>query len=287
VGEPLFRAMELRIDVAGVPRIDGLTAELGGSRGAILGAARALFEAVAGIAAPSAGRLTVLGHEPRAALRRAILASAPLDPPLPPKWTATAYASWCARLAGHDARSARARAEAALRSLAIADAPLEKAPLLVRRGAVLAGAIATGAEVLVLEDPLAGLRADEARALGRSVLEALGERPWLLFAPALPLASPFAMHAEDALVIRSSHVIARGAPAELAARERAWCVRIEGDAAAVARALRDGGAEVRGDAERLVVDLPEGVAAVAVMAAAEAAGALVLELLPLGRAVGS
>jgi hypothetical protein len=35
------------------------------------------------------------------------------------------------------------------------------------------------------------------------------------------------------------------------------------------------------------VDLPEGVAAVAVMAAAEAAGALVLELLPLGRAVGS
>jgi ABC-type multidrug transport system ATPase subunit len=287
VAEPLLRAKDVRIDVGGVPRIDGLTAELGGSRGAVLGAARALFEAAAGLVPTASGKLTVLGHEPRAALAKGVLASAPLDPPLPPKWTAQAYATWCARLAGHDAREARARADAALRALSVADAPLEKAPLLVRRGGVLAGALATGADVLVLEDPLAGLRPDEARTLGRAVLEALGEKAWILFAPALPLASPFAMHAEDALVIRSSHPIAQGAPAELAVRERAWAVRLEGNAEAVARALRDAGAEVQGSGERMVVDLPEGVAAAAVVAAAEAAGALVLELLPLGRAVGS
>ena len=75
-----------------------------------------------------------------------------------------------------------------LRMGGIADAKLGGAPIHIRRGAVLAAALATGASLLLFEDPTPGLADDVARTLARVLAQALDEtatspgRAWVMFA---------------------------------------------------------------------------------------------------------
>ena len=80
----------------------------------MLGAARALFEAAAGLRAIARGELRVAGEEPLDAVRAGAVAGAPLDPPLPASWTVRQYVTWSARLAGHAPGTARALADEAI-----------------------------------------------------------------------------------------------------------------------------------------------------------------------------
>jgi ABC-type multidrug transport system ATPase subunit len=240
----LLAASGLRVDVGGFPAIDGLTLATTGDRVLVLGAARALFEAAAGLRASSRGVVLVEGASPGAAVGGGLVACAPLDPPMPPAWTVLQYVTWSARLSGHPKATARGLASEALDRLnlgRVGSTRLGAVAPATRRGTVLAAALATGARTLLVEDPLPGLPSDAAQAFARVVARALGEHRVAVFAGRIPLESPLALVADEALVIDGALVSAQGAPAELAASERTVAVRVHGDVAAFARAVDAGG----------------------------------------------
>lgn len=273
----------LRIDVDGSPSVEGATFTTTGRSVAILGAPRALFEACAALRAPTSGTLKICDVSPREAAMRALAAGAPLDPALPPKWTLRQYIRWNARLVGHDAARAARNAEGAIELLHIAreaGSLLGAAPLHIKRAAVIGGAIATGAELLFLEDPTPGLADDVARSLSRFVAQALDERAWILFAGRLPLTSPFAHRTEEAFLYQNGTLIG-GAPAELASAEKSFRMRIEGDSDRFLGALRERGANVDGAAPELLVRLDGDVATRDLFDLAARNGAVLLELVPV------
>jgi len=239
----LLSAADLRVDVGGTPAVDGLSLATIGERVLVLGAARALFEACAGLRPARRGEVRVEGEAPLAAVRARAAAGAPLDPPLPPRWTVVDYVTWSARLAGQGRRDARRLASDALDAMQLgssAGARLRLAPLAMRRATVIAAAMATGAPVLLLDDPLAALPEDAARSFARVLVRALDAPPRrraVVFAARIPLESPLSLAADEAFVIDGSNVSAHGPPAEIAAQETAVALRVEGDVAAFARAV--------------------------------------------------
>ncbi len=242
--QSLLAATSLRVDTWGVPAVDGLSFATTGERLLVLGAARALFEAAAGLRGIAHGELRVEGSGPAAAAREGKAACAPLDPPLPPKWTVAQYATWSARLAGHARSAAASLANDALERMQLAPmarTKLAAAAPAVRRGAVLAAALATGASTILIDDPTPGLADEAVRPLARVLARALADRRSAIFAARIALDSPLALAADEALVIEGSRVVAQGAPAEIAAAEKTLVVRVYGDAVAFARAVEEAG----------------------------------------------
>jgi ABC-type multidrug transport system ATPase subunit len=289
--QPLLSATSVRIDVAGVPTLDGLSLLTTGERVLVLGAASALFEASGGMRPVARGALLVEGKAPLEAVRAGIAACAPLDPPMPPSWTLGQYTTWSARLAGNARSTAEALADDALARMqlsALTKTKLAGASLAVRRATVVAAAIATGATTLLVEDPLTGLGDDTARSFARSVARGLSDRRSAVFAARVPLDSPVALAADEAIVVDGSHVAARGAPAEIAAGERAFALRVGGDLAAFAEAIRAHGAKVLTPAStaipaRVSVDLGA-LGTRDLLRIARDSNAVVLELRPIARA---
>ncbi|HEY1696746.1 MAG TPA: hypothetical protein VGG39_31505 [Polyangiaceae bacterium] len=287
----LLAASSLRVDVGGWPAIDGLSFATTGDHVLVLGAARALFEAAAGLRAPGRGEVLVDGSSPTVAVREGRMACAPRDPPMPRSWTHLQYVTWSARLAGHPRGTARAMALEALERLnlaSMAKAKLLSATTAAKRGVVLAAAIATGAPVLFVEDPLTGLVPDAARAFARVVARAIGDRRTVLFAGRLPLESPLALGADEAVVVDGALVEAQGPPAEIAAAATTLSLQVHGDVAVFARAVEAAGgrATVTEGAPSPVhvrVELGPLAARDLVRIAAET-NAVVLELRPLARA---
>ena len=287
---PWIHAEGLRVDAAGSPVVDGVTFATTGRSVTILGAPRALFEACAAMRAATSGSLRIVGLSPEQASRQARVAVAPLDPPLPPSWTTRRYATWSARLVGHDKSSAERNASEAIAMLrmgAIADTKLGGAPIHLCRGAVLAAALATGAELLLFEDPTPGLADDVARTLARVLAQALDEtasspgRAWVLFAARLPLTSPFAHRAEEAFLFSRGQLVNSGAPGELAASERTFHVRVSGAQDAFADVLRKRGADVVAAEAHLTVRLDDALAPRELFQLAEDAHVVLLELVPV------
>jgi ABC-type multidrug transport system ATPase subunit len=243
----LLSCSSLRVDDRGAPAVDGLTFTTTGEQVLVLGAASALFEAAAGLRPPVHGEIRVEGSAPLDAVRRRVAAGAPLDPRMPAKWTPRQYVTWSARLAGHAGSQARELAEEALartRVDSVAGTRLGSAGLTARRATVLAAALATGATTLILEDPLAGLPSESVPAFARVVARACADRRVAVFAARLPLESPLALEADEAIVVAGSAVAAQGAPGEIAAAARSFWVRVMGDVDAFARAVEERGARV-------------------------------------------
>jgi ABC-type multidrug transport system ATPase subunit len=285
---PILEVIRARIDVGGVPAIDGLSLASTGERVLVLGAARALFEAASGLRRVSHGEVRLSEVHPREAIRGRLIAGAPLDPELPAKWTPYAYAVWSARLAGHSKAAARTQAADALERLkmgAVSGEPLGNALAQVRRATVIAAALATGAKTLLLEDPTASLPDEVARNMARVLIQGMRDRPWILFAGRLPLMSPLAMEADEAIVVVGSEVGAQGAPADVASRERSYALRMHGDAAGFARRASELGAHVKDDGTHLVVDLAEGLKMTDLLGLANETKATILELYPLAYAL--
>jgi ABC-type multidrug transport system ATPase subunit len=289
--DPLLAATSLRVDVHGVPAIDGLSVTSSGEHVLVLGAASALFEAAAGLRAAARGALRIEGKVPIEAVREGVAAGAPLDPPMPPRWTVGEYVTWSARLAGHSRRLAKDLAGDALSRMALGTtmrAKLGTAVLSVRRATVLAAALATGATTLLVEDPITGLPAESAPQFTRAMVRALAERRTIFFAGRVRLESPVALAADEAIVLFGSHVAAQGAPAEIAAGEHAFVLRMVGDVRAFAAALEAEGAHVLGGADgetpsRVSVDLGP-LATRDLLRIAAASKAVVLELRPIALA---
>jgi ABC-2 type transport system ATP-binding protein len=281
----------LRVDVGGVPAIDGLSLTSTGDHVLVLGAARALFEAAAGLRPIARGDLRVEGATAHEAIRARIAACAPLDPPLPGTWTVLQYAVWSARLAGHDRASAQALATEALARLRIE--PMSKtklvgAPLAVRRAVVIAAALATGASTLLVEDPVSGLLDEAAHQLARATVRACDDRHTVTFAARVPLESPLALAADEAIVVDGSDVAAQGAPAEIAAGTRSFSLRVQGNLDAFQRAIEVQGGHAFASTGapppvHMRVELGPLVARDLLRIAAES-DTIVIELRPLARA---
>lgn len=289
--DPLLSASSLRVDVHGVPAIDGLSVTSTAERLLVLGAAAALFEAAAGLRPVARGGLRVEGRVPIDAVRLRVAAGAPLDPPMPARWTVEQYVTWSARLAGHPRGVARDLAGDAMSRMVLggmARTKLGKAVTSVRRATVLAAALATGATTLLMEDPINGLPAETVPSFARVLARALADRRSILFAGRLPLESPLALAADEAIVVVGSSVAAQGAPAEIAAADRALSIRVVGDVRTFTGALTAAGGRVLDGADgvarsRVSVNLGP-LATRNLLRIAEASGAVVLELRPLAYA---
>lgn len=235
---PHLRVERVRVDEDGAPVIDSLSLATRGRRALVLGAPRALFEAASGLRPIAYGTLALAGRAPAEALQLRAAAVIPCDPPLPARWSVRQYVVWSARLAGlGDATDASA--DAALARLGLTGAArdrLDRAAPPVRRAVVIAAALATGAPLYLLDDPLVGLADDAAKALGALLVEALGDAGFVAFLPRAPLASPLVAAADEALLVDGSSVLAQGAPNELAASTRAFVLRVDGDTARFAEA---------------------------------------------------
>lgn len=287
----LLTAAAVRIDVAGSPVLDGLSLSSSGEHVLVMAAPRPLFDAFSALRGPVRGELRVEGVAPKEAVRQGQVACAPRDPPMPPTWTVHQYVSWSARLVGHSRSTARQLADDAIERLSLG--PLARAKLGgaapgTRRGTVLAAAVATGAPGLLLEDPLLGLPDEVARPFARVVARLLADRRGALFAGRLPLESPLALWADEAIVLDGSQVVAQGPPAEIAAAERTLALRVHGDAGAFARAVEaEGGLAlvqaITPTEARVRVELGP-LAARDVMRIAGEARTVVVELRPLSSA---
>jgi ABC-2 type transport system ATP-binding protein len=225
--------------------------------------------------------------EPREASRAARVAAAPLDPPLPPRWTVRTYVFWSVRLAGVRRAQARLLAAEAMGLLKIeqaADVEIGRTDLAVRRATVVAAALATRAELLLLEDPTSNLPDDAARTFARSIVQATEGRRTIVFAGRLPLASALATDADEAVVIAGSDVTAQGAPGELAGQERTVALRVHGDCEDFSRVARERGATVVGAGPLLRIDLGATLKVTDLLAVARETEAVVIEVHPVARA---
>ncbi len=284
----LLAAEDLRIDVDGVPACDGLSFRTTGEHVLVLGAPRALFEATTGIAAVVRGTLAVRGIPAARAARAITIAGAAHDPPLPPRWSVVDYVSWSARLAGVPSAEARAAAEASIAKLhleALARTELARLVPHARRATTVAAALATHAEVIAIEDPLGGLPDDVVPTYAAILAEALADRAWIVFAPRLPLASPLAQQADEAIVAGALRVDAQGAPAELVAAERRFVARLDGPADAALEAIVARGAQVDVFGAHVVIDLGHALTPGELVAVCDAAGVALVELVPVARAL--
>lgn len=285
--EPLLAAEDLRVDVDGVPACDGLTFRTRGEHVLVLGAPRALFDAITGLASVVRGTLAVRGVPANQAAARGVVAGAESNLPTPPRWTVTEYVSWSARLAGVPAAAARASTEQAIAKLQLgAMAKTEMARLVphARRATLVAAALATCAEVIALDDPLGGLPDEVALAYAKVLADALSDRAWVLCAPRMPLASPLARESDEAIVATPARIEAQGTPAELAAARR-FVARMSGPASAIAPALAARGARVEPQGAHLAIDLGSDMTTGELMAVCAAANIAVLELVPVARAL--
>ena len=289
---PLLSARDLRIDEHGVASVDALTLATTAEKVVVVGAGHALFEAACGVLKPARGTLDVQGMPATEALARGNVAGAPLDPPLPEDWTPLAYATWSARLTGLGSADAAARAAGALEKVGVRGegrALLRGATLALRRATVLAAALATGARVILLEDPSPSLEDEAASVMLATFVRALDGYSWALFAPRAPLTSPLVSAATEALVFTGSSVVEQGAPSALAAKARRYAVDAQGDGKALADKVAARGFVVDSlftapGCARFVVELPAGATTRDLFACAEEAGAVVVELRPIARA---
>jgi hypothetical protein len=111
--------------------------------------------------------------------------------------------------------------------------------------------------------------------------EALVDRAWLLFAPRIPITSPLAQIADEAIIASAMRVEAQGAPAEVAADTRRFVIRWAGEANAARSALSDRGVVFTGDQ----LQLPEEMSTSDLLSVCDASGASVIQLLPIARAL--
>ncbi len=286
----LVCAEDLRIDVDGVPVCDGLSFSTRAENELLLGAPRALFEALAGLRPIARGTLRILGTDAPGAVREGIVASAALDPPLPPKWTAIEYVTWSARLVGHRASDARALAAEAISRVqldTLSTLPLARLVVHARRAVVVAAALATDAAVMLVEDPLADLPEEAARTWARILVQALDGRPWVVVAGRVALTSPLAMNAEEAIVISSSRAIAQGPPAEIVAHEdRRFALRIHGPLDAFGASVTARGARMDVQGAHVLLDLGESVTTADILGMAAESHVTIVEMVPVARALG-
>lgn len=285
---PTLACQDLRVDVDRAPAVDGLSFSTKGARVLVLGGPRELFLATGGVLAVVRGTLRVLGAEPVEAVKARTLATGGHDPPLPDAWTVHEYVTWSARLAGLSKSDARARATEALARLDAGTqekTKIARANGSLRRATSIAAALATDAKVVALDDPLGGLAEEDAVAVGDRLVRALEGRAWIVFAPRVPIMSPLARAADEALVVTASTLDAQGTPSAVAAAAMRFRVRAHGPVDELVRRLEERGARAHVDGAQIAVDLAGALTTSQLLGLCAETQVSVVELVPVARAL--
>lgn len=286
----LLSAQGVRVDQDQVPTVVGLDVQAEGPHLLVLGAPRALFLAAAGVLPCRGGRLRIAGLNPLEALRSGHLSAAIELGATPPDWTTLDWIEWSLRLQGMPARHARLRALQTLSRFDLGDhggVRLRLAQPPLRAVLPVMAAVASEAPTVLFDDPLAALDAQTARDFARKLARELRERSWIAFLPRLSLDSPLAVEADEALLFEGHELIAQGAPAELAAAERRYLVRVVGDGRALGEAITRRGGNLQGHRlqagmAELTVDLDDKLAALDLFTMADELNQAIVELVPVG-----
>jgi energy-coupling factor transporter ATP-binding protein EcfA2 len=228
------------------------------------------------------GQLRISGSRPRSLLASRGLASAFFCDPLVTSRTLEQHLVASAELAGVPAEERAALVGDALARTKLESfrrTKLDKASGLVRRGAHLAAALATGAGTLVLSDPAEDLEQEAALAFVAAVMAAIDDKAYLVFRGR---AAGGPRTEDRALVFQGGSLVAEGAPSELAAQKRTYAVRLAGDPAAFLAALaaRSFAHEPLGPGY-VRLTFPEGEGTHAAFALAEETGVIITELAPI------
>jgi ABC-type multidrug transport system ATPase subunit len=285
---PLLAARDLRVDVDGAVAVEGVTLETRGNSVAIVGDGSGLLRAIAGDAVVRTGSLQIEGLDVSRGeqLRPSALGMAPLDPPLPPKWTAREYVTWGARLAGMSRASAKESADWALAELGLdklAGAAASTLPPADRRALVLAQAIVARPAVLVAAGPLSGLSGRDAAQVAAVLASATKGRRWIVSLSNLYAGSEenvLAAQADELLVFASGRLVRRGKLQKIEDGTVGYTLMLRAKATEFRDALRARGVELSGGPQRFFVELPPGMKAQDLVALSAEVGAPLVELVP-------
>ncbi|HEX9295363.1 MAG TPA: ATP-binding cassette domain-containing protein [Polyangiaceae bacterium] len=285
---PLLAAENLRIDLDGAVAIEGASFESRGNSVVLLGDADGLVAAIAGKATVRSGTLALLGSdvERRAHLEPSVVGLAPLDPPLPPRWTAREYLVWGARLAGSNRAAAQKEALATLSDLgleALTTKLLEELTLGERRALVLAQAVAAKPAVLIASAPLTGLSGPDAPFVAAVLAAATRHRKWIISLSNPHAGSPenvLATAADDVLVFASGRLLRHGKLQRIEDGTIGYTLMLRGEVAAFRDALHQRGVELSGGPHRFFLELPPEVRAQDLLMISLEVGAPIIELVP-------
>lgn len=302
---PVLHAEDARITIDDVVAIDHLTARSRGDRVLCTGEAEALFAALTAVplrarAAPrtdedlpgqphvTAGSLFVAGKDVATNAHLALVGVAPLDPPLPPRFTAHEYVTWSARLAGFSLRVARDLAASSIERVGLAPVlrrPLSALDLPARRALLFAHAIVADPRVVVAESPLAGLDGPAATFVLSALARATEGRGAILSSehmePGTPEGDSLARAATDIFVIAGGALVLSGAPEELFSGVRVYAVTIRKNETAFRDELQSRGITVTGGPLRMSVTLPADASTKEIVTAASKARAPLVEMFPI------
>jgi ABC-2 type transport system ATP-binding protein len=209
-----------------------------------------LLQILAGVQRPDRGVVRVLGDDPRRARARSRLAYLPEDSPFPAELSALVALDLLGALAGLPRKEVRARAERLLERVGLADqrlAPLRTFSRGMMRRFGLAQAFLSEPEVVLLDEPTAGLDAPGFAVLEDLVSEARGRGASLVLASHLP--SDLLQHCDDLALLLDGHLQAHGPTDELLAIEGRVQLELEGMGPAPLKELeawvREAGGRVR------------------------------------------
>jgi ABC-2 type transport system ATP-binding protein len=311
---PLIDATDVRIAVDGVVAIERLTLKTRGDRVLLAGDPSALIAAITGAplssrasahaASPQAsgvsadeelpgeanvtsGTLLLAGRNVAEGAHAAVMGAAPLDPPLPPGWTAEEYVTWGARLGGAPRRAARELAASALERVGLLSARRRAAISLSmpeRRALILAQAAVLAPSVLVAEAPLRGLEGDAATFVLSALQGATEGRRAVLTVTRLDPGSPegaLARGADHLVLLAGGEIAVEGSPEELYGGARVYRLTVQRNAVPLRAELANRGIDLRGGPLRFSAALPAGTSTRDLLLAAQAVKAAVTELMPV------
>ena len=315
----LLVAEEARIAVDGVVAIDRLSLSTIGDHVLFAGDPAALFAALTGVPLSSrrgarpaltskaaraatiddldeelpgeayvvAGSLRLAGHSVAESAHVGVIGAAPLDPPLPPGWTAEEYVAWGARLAGAPRRSARDLAVQALARVGLRASRkrlTSALPQAERRALLLAQAIVMAPAVLIAEAPLSGLEGSAAAFVLDALVQATDGRRAIFSVTRIDPASPegrLARAVSYMVVLAGGEIALEGSPGELFTGVRVYALTVRKNAEPLRAELALRGIPLRGGPHRFSVELPASGTTRDIVAAAQVARAALVEMVPL------
>lgn len=318
---PLLLAEEARVAVDGVVVIDRLSLVTTGDHVLFAGDPSALFAALSGVPLSSrrgarpaltgkaaradqasfdeldeelpgeayvvAGTLHLAGRNVAEGAHVTLMGAAPLDPPLPPGWSAEEYVAWGARLAGARRGAAVDLAVQALARTGLLPARKRSTSVLSlaeRRALVLAQAIVTAPEVLIAESPLSGLEGAAATFVLDALVQATEGRRAIFSVTRIDPSSPegrLARASSHIVVLAGGEIAVEGTPSELFSGVRVYSLTVHRNAERLRAELGSRGIPLRGGPHRFSVELPAGNTTRDIVAAAHAARAAIVEMVPL------
>lgn len=285
---PLLDGSDLRIDVGGSIAIENATFATSGHSVALLGDDQGIVAALGGTAAIRRGTLRLLGVDVEAGSHLAAgwASFAPLDPPLPPRWSIREYLVWGARLAGADRSAAERDATQSLTDFGLAAQAtqrLDTLSLAERRALVLAQAIIARPKVLVAAMPLAGLGGREAVYVSQAWSAAAHGRKWVVSISNLHPGSGEAwlgQTADDVLLFASGRLVKQGRLDRMESGAVGYTLTVRARSDELLQALATRGVVVSGSGPRFYVELPANMKAQDLLNLSVDLGAAIIELVP-------